>query len=72
MMTACYSSGMETLPSTRPTCDGTVIIPTADGPDVSACTKRGCTCKARRAVAERIARTGDPFLGAATAADEEW
>lgn len=53
-------------------CTGIEVIPTEDGPDVTACTRRGCTCKARTQVKARIARSGDVFLGAATATDEEF
>jgi len=51
-------------------CTGIEVIPTADGPEVTACTRRGCTCKARTQVKARIARTGDVFLGAANNDDE--
>lgn len=69
-----------TLPSTPSTrrystanaapCRGTGLetIRTEDGPITFACTCDYCTGRER--TAERIAATGDPFLGAASADDE--
>ena len=35
-----------TLPSTSPAqCDGLETVPTDDGPEVVACTRKGCICK---------------------------
>lgn len=57
-----------TLPSTKTQCDGLITVHTEDGPEVSACL--GPCCTGRRVVRARIATTGDPFLGAATADPE--
>ena len=51
-------------------CTAIEVIPTADGPYVAACLCE--VCRGREQVKARIARTGDVFLGAATADDSEW
>jgi hypothetical protein len=58
-------------PAPAPACTGIEVIPSEDGPIVYACT---CPpCRGRQRTAARITTTGDPFLGAAAAADdEEW
>lgn len=58
---------METEPTT---CTGIEGIPSEDGPIKYACTCE--ICRGRHQVKARIARTGDVFLGAATADDEEF
>lgn len=53
----CHGTGLET-------------IRTEDGPITFACTCGYCTGRAQAKA--RIAAKGDPFLGAATATDEEF
>jgi hypothetical protein len=62
---------MMKLPSAPATiCTGVEVIPTEDGPCVTACTCDYCT--GRQRTRQRIARSGDVFLGAAADDDEEF
>lgn len=81
MMTACYSSGMETLPSTAAArvgaggcIDGLITVPTADGPALTACHCTDCKRVHAAARTERAVRAAvtTAFDRLPVATDEEF